>query len=396
MTKRIKILISLSLISLILRFVLGFQVYSGDLNNHMTWAAQMLDTTSAMAYTQEYPGVMQPTYPPISLLNFISSEFVYRQVKYSADYLNTHVSLFPSKLIWAMEDSDFRPAFYKILNLITDLGIGILIFRFTRSNLLSAMFTLNPAVWYLTTLWGQIDYQPIFFFLLAIHHRSHFWFAFTWLIKQTAILFMPIFVIFSYKYLGLKKTLVGIIIQLLLFSVSYSLFLANPVTTYLDRLNTGSGSVWINDNAFNFWVFVSQMQKIPDGSYRILSLTIFIIFLITLFNKFIRNISIQNIYWISLLTSAGAFFILTRMHERYFAPALPFLLLLSYKNEKILFIYLLSSIIHLLNLYHWWWYPNLPWLYGLMSSITTIYLLSFIFILIFLYSYYEYLRQPTE
>jgi len=395
MTKRTKILISLILVSLILRIFLSFQVYSGDLNNHMAWASQILNRGAQNAYYQEYPGVMMPTYPPVSLLNFISSEWLYRQTISSANYLNKSFSLFPSKIIWAMEDSDFRPAFYKILNIVCDIGIGLLIFKITRSNLMSGLFLLNPAVWYLSTLWGQIDYVPIFFILLAYTYTSHLSFVLALLTKQTTIVFTPIFLLLSFKKIGFKKTLLGLLLQVSIFIILYSIFTANPVTTYLDRLNTGSGSIWINDNAFNPWVFVSQMRKIPDTQYRLVSIIIFAFIVITILNKYIKNINLKNAYWSSFLISAAAFFIMTRMHERYFAPALPFLLLLSYKNKKILSVYILASIIHLLNLYHWWWYPNLPQLFLMMSKTSSLYFLSSIFTLLFIYMTYVYIKKPV-
>jgi len=396
MTGRIKILICLLMVSLLLRLYLNIQVYSGDLNNHMTWASQILDVGGENAYYQEYPGVMMPTYPPVSLLNFISSEWLYRQNISLANYLNTHFQVFPSRLIWFMQDSDYRPSFYKILNIASDLGIGLLIFKFTKSNLLTALFTLNPAVWYLSSLWGQIDYLPILFILLSYAYSSHFYFVLAWLSKQTAIILFPIFLIFSWKKLGFKKTILGMLLQLVIFSSLYALFTANPITTYLDRLNTGSGSVWINDNAFNLWVFVSQMRKVPDNAFRLSSLVIFAGFLMLVLIKYAKNINFKSLVWVSYLFSAGAFFILTRMHERYFAPALPFLLLLSYKNKKMLAIFLASTILHLLNLYHWWWFPNIPGLISFLSPIYNIQILSLLFTLVFLYSVYEYFQKTSS
>ncbi len=171
--------------------------------------------------------------------------------------------------------------------------------------------------------------------------------------------------------------------------------MANPITTYINRLNTGSGSVWINDNAFNPWVFVSQMRKIPDNQYRAVSLVIFAVLIIFVLKKLYLETNIKNIYWSSFLLSAGAFFILTRMHERYFAPALPFLILLSYKNKKLSAICILASAIHLLNMYHWWWYPSLPPIVHFLSSISALYFLSSIFTIIFIYLVYDYFKQPT-
>jgi len=60
-----------------------------------------------------------------------------------------------------------------------------------------------------------------------------------------------------------------------------------------------------------------------------------------------------------------------------------------------LIIAVLASIIHLLNMYHWWWYPNLPWLFSIMSNTSTLYLLSSLFTLSFIYLTYEYFKKPV-
>ena len=140
------------------------------------------------------------------------------------------------------------------------------------------------------------------------------------------------------------------------------------------------------------------MRKTPDNQYRTPSVFLYTIFVFTLLIKLIniKKIKLYNMFWHSFLISAGAFFILTRMHERYFAPALPFLILLSYKNKKLSAICILASAIHLLNMYHWWWYPSLPPIVHFLSSISALYFLSSIFTIIFIYLVYDYFKQPTE
>ena len=128
---KINLFLLVLVFSLLLRLFLSVQIYSGDVNNHMAWAAGILDGGAAGAYYREYPGVMQPTYPPISLLAFITSEWFYRQTISTAYSLNQTFAIFPSRLIWAMADQDFRPAFYKITAIVSDLGIGLLIFMLT-------------------------------------------------------------------------------------------------------------------------------------------------------------------------------------------------------------------------------------------------------------------------
>jgi len=401
---KIKLLVCLLIFSLLLRLWLSVSIYSGDLNNHMIWAAGILDGGAVGAYDREYPGVMKPTYPPLSLLNFITGEWLYRQSMSLTNTLNRSISIFPSKLIWIMEDQDYRPAFQKIISIVCDLGIGILIYRLTRNIFAAAFYLLNPTVWYVSAVWGQIESVPLFFLFLAYWYLwrrrswpSHFFMVAALLTKQTTIIFFPVHLLWSWYRLGVKKTIFGLLLQFFVFCLLYSVFWANPISTYIDRLNTGSGSVWITDHAFNPWIWVSHLQKIPDFSYRLTSQVIFAILAIVIIIKLAFSKFSQPLIFLgSGLLAAVAFLSLTRMHERYLAPFIPFLAVSLPKFKYLWVVYVLVSAVHLANLYHDWWFPRIPSLVTWLSSWNTVQILTGILTFGTIVIFYKFLTYAPD
>ncbi len=170
-------LVFLLLLGLILRLVLSTSIYSGDVNNHVGWAKSILEEGSRGAYDRKYSGILQPTYPPLALYSFVTSYWLYGQTYSLAETLNRSFAEFPSKVIWFLEDQDTMPAFHKIISMISDLGIAVLIYGLSRrlfkassraAYIAAAVYIFNPAVWYNSSLWGQLESPPIFWILLSL------------------------------------------------------------------------------------------------------------------------------------------------------------------------------------------------------------------------------------
>jgi len=71
-----------------------------------------------------------------------------------------------------------------------------------------------------------------------------------------------------------------------------------------------------------------------------------------------------------------SFLLLTKMHERYLAPALPFLALAAAFRPRLWPIFIVLSLAHLANLYHEWWFPRIPVLVNWLSFWNTIQLMA--------------------
>jgi hypothetical protein len=84
------------------------------------------------------------------------------------------------------------------------------------------------------------------------------------------------------------------------------------------------------------------------------------------------------------------------MHERYLAPALPFMAIAAAGAPQLWPVFLLVSLGHLINLYHNWWYPTLIWLRPVMIHPNTLYFVIGLFAiggLSWLAIYYDQTRK---
>lgn len=401
MTLRLGAFSGLLVFSLLFRLLISTSIYSGDVNNHISWGKSNLQFGFSGAYDRKYTGVMQPTYPPLALYAFTTSTGLYTLTTKLSLFLNQKISLFPSKIIWFLENQNVLPAFNKVIAIVSDLGIGLLVYRFVRKYfpgrpklafIISAAYLLNPAVWFNSSLWGQIESFPLFFLLLAIwlltNHKpilGHAAFICALLAKQSSIIFAPLFFIISWKLMGPKNTLKGLLLQLLIFYASFIPFFGSfnpfwPFQVYLNRLQTGGGSNYITDHAFNAWIWFSHLAKIPDTihflgpfSAQIVGFAVFGLSAGLVILEFTRRkLTFTPVFLSSALMPMLSFLVLTKMHERYFAPALPFLVLAAAKRPWVWLIYVTVSLAHLINMYHLWWFPPIPDLISLISQWSTI------------------------
>ncbi|KKU94751.1 hypothetical protein A3H89_01200 [Candidatus Amesbacteria bacterium RIFCSPLOWO2_02_FULL_48_11] len=376
-------------ISLIGRVVLSITAYSGDLNNHIGWAESILQSGTFGAYDRQYPGIMQPTYPPLALYAFVTSTWSYHVISDISHIANNSFPAFPSRFIWFWQRQQILPAFNKVPAILSDIGIGVLIYVFLRRNFPSrplisligaTAYLFNPAVWYTSSIWGQIETLPLFFILLSywciLQKKiipSHLAFAAALLSKQSSIIFLPVFLLVSWRLAGPVRTVVGLLFQLLIAYLVYLPFFSSPsllwpVSVYLNRIQIGSGSNYISDHAFNLWALVTRLQKIPDTSVVFLGLSAGLVglaafilsYCLALLVLWKKKLTFPALVTLNALIPALAFLVLTKMHERYFAPVLPFLALAAAYYPWLWPVYVLVSAAHLANLYHLWWFPPLP------------------------------------
>lgn len=394
-------LFSLLLLGLLLRLFLSVQIYSGDMNNYIAWAKDSLRFGFSGIYGREFffrYGVLTPNYPPIPLFFFTIFYWLYEWVYQSAWSLNSTIGLFPSNLILFLEDQDTLPAFLKIPSMLADLGIAAVVFMFARKLvknrksrlpfLAASLVLFNPAFFYNSAYWGQVEAIPLFFvltsFYLLLYSKKYIFssllFTLGLLSKQTSAVFIPLFVLAFLKGFGFRKSLKAFLASLAFFWITFLPFykggnlLLSPFSTYWQKIQTASVSDYVTDHAFNFWALISGLGKISDSTsfwlglpYSIWGYIFFGVLLVAVLYVVYRKRDMSG----TVLAAAGlsalaAFLFLTRMHERHLEQALPFLLLVGLKNKKVLWIFLFLSVFHFLNLYHNWWAPRIPILVGIL------------------------------
>jgi dolichyl-phosphate-mannose-protein mannosyltransferase len=364
----------LLLFAFLLRIFLVYFQYSGDVGNHLAWGRGVLEGTFGF-FDRTFPGFNGPNYPPLTIIFFGLSAWLYEITNQFVIYINQAVKIFPSNLVHLMETLNMQSSFLKLPAILADLGVGWLIYKLTPSKkkshklLASSLYLLNPAVIYISTVWGQIESIPIFFVLLSIYfakkkyYLSHISFVLAILSKQTALWLLPVFFVLWFKKQSPKVFLKGILLQvvifiLLYFPFSHSLF--EPFSLYLKTL-AGSSNL-VSDAAWNIWHFIYPAGTLDSALILGISIRLWSIFLISISTVFIvlsflkNKITLyQSLFWLSMV----AFFMQTRVHERHLFPALVFLLLIFKPSVSKVAGFLSLTLFHLFNLY---WSLGLPFI----------------------------------
>lgn len=326
--------------------------------------------------------------------------------------------------------SYFSPGFdflLKFPNNLADLLTGLIIYVILKKKVGKkwAMggflaYTLNPAVFFNSSIFGQFDASGTFFMLLAIYlllikkqpELSALSFAFAWAIKPQAIALAPA--------LGLLVLLTFPVIKWLTSGLTFFL---STLIIYLPFFpdNPLYGIFYVQDRmtkiftctscfTFNFWgIFgnwqndLNQFLGLPLMQWGIILL--FLSFIPIFFWRPFRLRFRQPYVYLTIALSIFAFFTFaTRMHERYLFPFFAFLLVgaLLLKSRPLLAFYGFLSLFNTLNVYYPYAYYNkhlgltpglLTWLGENFKTLSLIGFLSFI---ILGYSFYYIYKQTRK
>ncbi len=413
-------LFSVFLIGMLLRLFLMFLDFSFDVHNHIAWAKDLWGVGFANFYltpSTEVYASLYPNYPPFAMYIFYAMYPLHSLIYDVLWWLNLTVPIFPSKLIFIIQERYFVAATMKIPSILADLGIAWLSYVFAKklvpSNkhtknlifLVPVLILFNPAYFYNSAYWGQIDAIPIFFVLAATYLLlyspryllSGLLFTTALLVKPTPIVFLPIFVAAFIKKFGLLSALKSFVLNNIYFILSFlpligSFDVVAPYSIYLHSILQAQSLAFVTNSAFNIWAF-TRFDGLMDSSiflfnmtyrtwgYAFLSIAMFII---------MKLFYVKNNLLNAMFLSAFAFFLFaTKMHERYTLLLLPFLLLASVANKKYLKWYVALSILSYLNLYFSWPVPRSDYFIALLHSPVVYLTLSICHIGIFFYLLYK-------
>lgn len=361
------------LLGFILRLSLAYFQYSGDVGNHLIWGQGTLDGLLGF-FDRKFPGFNDPNYPPLTILIFGIAWRFYLFITGILNFLNQAIPIFPSKIIPLLGTLNMQAIFMKIPTILSDLGVGWLIYQLLPEKnkklklILTSLYLFNPAVIYISTVWGQIESTTLFFLLLSLYFYfkkdkkdyllSHLFFILACLIKQTALWLLPVYLIIWFKKKDLRSFLQGVFLQLIVFVLLYLPFTASltkPFKLYFSTLS-GSSTV-IADAAWNLWSFfypsnISDSVHLLGISVRYWSVGLILISYLIVSLRLWKKTTQENIFSSLFLLSMVAFFLQTRVHERHLAPALIFLFLMTYKKPWLKCVSLAClSLYHFLNLY---------------------------------------------
>lgn len=259
-----------------------------------------------------------------------------------------------------------------VADLLTGLIIYVIIkkYRDQHTALLSFLFyTLNPAIFFNSSIMGQFDGSSALFALFSIFLLVEFKspalsalsFAISWAIKPQAIMFAPLLGLLILKSFKPSQLLTSALVFLIANLIIYfPFFPQNPLfgLYYVNQAMTGIFTC-TSCFTFNFWGVFGNWKNDLDKFLNLpllywggilLSLSFIPIFFIKPFSKRFSN---PYVYFTAAISIMASFTFLTRMHERYIFPFFALLLIsaMLLKSKKLILFYMIYSVFNLINLY---------------------------------------------
>lgn len=272
--------------------------------------------------------------------------------------------------------------FYKFILVLFDFLSALMIYKISLKYLnfklalaASLIYLLNPVILFDAALWGQNDGVLIFLLLLSSYFlfekkMLNVWaisFTLSFLFKFQAIAALPVMLVFLSKNFNLKNTTLAFLTAVLTtVIVTFPFFQSFLPIKDLFNMAQHSSSVYpyTSLNAFNLWA-LDGFWKSDSRIFYIVNLQTIGVFVFTsLLTIILARLVLEKkpfnlSYYLAISLSFLAFFLfLTRMHERYIVPFFGFFIFLSLFSKKDLALYILISIVSLLNLFYVYFYYN--------------------------------------
>lgn len=400
---------------IMIRLLLIFLDFGWDVNNHLVWAKDLWErgffgfyqTRSSEVYASFYPN-----YPPLALYIFYLTyplRWIIFQIFW---WINLSLPFFPSKIIFMLEARAFAAGILKLPAILADMGtvwfVCLFAGKINRNHKKLSMtalllFLFNPVIFYNSAYWGQIDIIPIFFvltasYLLFFSRRylaSGILFTLSFLVKPTALVYLPVYTVFFLRKFGISKLIKTLVVGNLILWLAFMPFLKigdlflSSYGIYSEKILAAQSLPFVTNGAFNFWVLITGFAGVRDTasflfglSYKMWGMIIASVFYLFILNRARRLKDEVNAFlWSLFLSAYAAVLFLTKMHERYFILPLPFLLLVCLREKKYWKWFGLFSLTNFLNLYHSWPVPKIeflaislshPYVYSALSLINVV------------------------
>ncbi len=269
----------------------------------------------------------------------------------------------------------FSINYLKCFAIIFDFATLVVVVSLLKKNnfnlLLCVVFLFNPAFWYNTVIWGQVDSVHTFFVfvsvLFAINKSPLPALVFMLLAVNTkvqAVVFLPLLsmIIFNTERQR-KQSYTEVIISLVVLAgIQVMLFLpfiiSGNFSQTIHSLINSSVDFYptLSRNAYNLWhlVFADPLNTSDQITFllplKLWGISLFVLFYALVVFIFLKSKKgLAEIFLVFALISLGFFFFNTQMHERYVHPVVLFagLYAIFSKRHQILII---SSFAYLLNL----------------------------------------------
>ena len=415
------------IIAFLLRVILVvISSWHPDLLNHIDWGNRFLNLGPRKIYENIFWGVSWLNQPFGTVLLFGFCAFLKNIIFSLFEFLNQNISIFPSFIMPILE-ANLHSWMVKLPFILSDIGLGYLIYKIVFqfkpkfATLAAVTFLFNPVLIYNSTIWGQTDSLINLLAISGIYfafQKKYFWgiwlFLLGFLFKMSLVIYLPIFGLLLLKRIkDFKKFLLPIISFIVFIYLLAIPFRLDGFSSfhwiwymYTNRVLVRQGSM-LNGNAFNLWALIfsidlskSEFTHFFGLSYQLISRILYILFLLPVWFKFIKNkLTLSSLFNALVLSAFGCFIFMTNMHERYLYPIFPLISVLLFvpKTKFTSKSLIILSLIHFLNLYNLWFYPQINLLKNILiaNNFITCRILSAILISIYLKYFIDYLRSEN-
>jgi dolichyl-phosphate-mannose-protein mannosyltransferase len=358
-------LISAVLLVFVLHMILSLlPPLEGDMVGWRFWSGRMLEVGPAHFYSPDVFTANPPGYLYVFwLCGFLKQAFL-QNVPYGAWQFDFLLK-FPSN--------------------ITDILTGLLIYEILRVHLSKRLsifgfllYTLNPAVLFNSSIFGQFDSPATLFGILAFYlylykkqpELAAASFAISWAIKPQAIVFAPAIGLLFLLSAPFKRLITSGITFILTTLLIYLPFFPTDPINGIVYVNTQMTQIFTCTTcfAFNFWGIFGNWNNdtITQFGLPLTQWGIILTLLTFIPIFFIKPIKIRFqeplIYFATAISALAFFTFVTRMHERYVFPFFaPFLLAVFLLRSKyLLWFYIFYSLFNTVNVYLPYAYYNTP------------------------------------
>ncbi len=365
----------------ILRIFLINIAFHGDLYNNLSWGNALLKYGANGFFEQKVWEHSAPNQPPLYILLFGLTSFLFRNINGLILYLNDHVGIFPSSLVWFWQDNG-NIILLKLPSIFADLGIGLIIYKFFENkskNLafkLSALWLFNPITFYNSAIWGQTDPIVNLLGLISIYFLinkrlilSLLFLTLSILFKGSLAIFVPVLFFYAlWQKYDIKLWVKGILVSgiaIILISIWFYPSLDLPIwliNLYTKQILPGEIGD-LSANAFNFWYLVNPGKVLDSMKYFDVAahtwgyfFTLIVMAITVLKLKQKKN---EKMLFYSLaIVAISSFLFMTRIHERYLYPFFPVATILIGYIPEFIILYIILSITFLINMYNLFWAPG--------------------------------------
>ena len=321
--------------------------FDTDLGTYKAWALRLAERGPADFYAPNYFCDYPPGY--LYILWLVGSIYQGMDIG-SATGLSTLLIKLPALLLDALTTW----LLFALLRSVAGL-------RATWAIVLA--YTLNPAVIFNSTIWGQTDAfftLELFLGVLLLLERR---IAFGWavlaaaaLTKPQALIFMPLLVTWRWNWDKPERPLIAATS-----GIAAAAFLVLPFTDVFGLIaHFQKGAAYYAEtsvNAFNLMAILGGFRQTDSGILGFMAYSSWAFLFVLLFFAFLGYLLYRrrdaDVYlYLCFLLPFGFFMLSTRMHERYLFPCLLFLTLLLPRRPRLWSLFVGLTITYYLNLWY--------------------------------------------